>query len=248
MKPQNMLYWNFMEKNKAARSNPFAPLRLCALIILCAFAPLRDLSAQRVALKQLERYLGQPIPNRSGYVGLTDTLGDQRYKKLDSIIVSITDSLIGLIPPYVDTDQQYLDSAYILNDTLYLSIYNDGESAHIIDLKSLAGDADWYKVGTTIAPTNIRDSIYTYGNVGIRRPSPLYALDVGSSDVRVRNIMIGYGLSGQNTNPVIGDSSMQLVTNINENVSVGYRSARDALTNANNVSVGANSVKSATDV
>ncbi|MBK6393200.1 MAG: hypothetical protein IPF70_22095 [Saprospiraceae bacterium] len=80
-----------MERNSA-------PLRLCALIILCAFAPLRDLSAQRVALKQLERYLGQPIPNRSGYVGLTDTLGDQRYKKLDSIIVSITDSLIGLIP------------------------------------------------------------------------------------------------------------------------------------------------------
>ena len=87
-----MLYWNFMERNSA-------PVRLCALIILCAFAPLRDISAQRVALKQLERYLGASIgPDRKNFVGLTNTNGDQEYKKLDSIIVSITDSLIALNP------------------------------------------------------------------------------------------------------------------------------------------------------
>ncbi len=78
-------------EGESSRSNIFATLRLCALLFLCAFAPLRDLSAQRVALKQLERYLGAVVgPGRVGYVGLTNTNGDQEYKKLDSIIVSIT--------------------------------------------------------------------------------------------------------------------------------------------------------------
>ena len=98
--------------------------------------PISSLYSQRIKLLQLERYLGDTIgPGRKNYVGLTNTNGDQEYKKLDSIIVHLSDSLIGLIPPDVDTDQQYFDTAVIINDTLILSIVRDGVPAKRFDLK-----------------------------------------------------------------------------------------------------------------
>jgi hypothetical protein len=253
-----MLYLNFMEKNKAACPNPFAPayrtgrpLRLCALILLCAFAPLRDLSAQRVALKQLERYLGQPIPNRSGYVGLTDTLGDQRYKKLDSIIVSITDSLIGLIPPPIDTDtdQQYLDSAYILNDTLYLSIFNDGQPVHRIDLTAYQpeGDHDWYTIGTTTAPTDINDYKYSLGKITVGE-NAYFDQDfaVPMSDIRVHDIVIGYSADGNITNLRVGKNSLTANTTGYFNVGIGTGTLLSNTTGESNMAIGSNALTSNT--
>lgn len=98
---------------------------LAAFVLLIAC----EAGAQRVRLKQLERKLGVPIgPEREWYIGVTDTFGDQRYKRLDTLIAYIADSVD------TDTDEQYVDSFYIQDDTLYISLVRDG-TRKLVDLK-----------------------------------------------------------------------------------------------------------------
>lgn len=102
---------------------------VAVFVLLIAF----EAGAQRVRLKQLERKLGVPIgPEREWYIGVTDTFGDQRYKRLDTLIGYIADSISTLND--TDTDEQYADSFYILNDTLYLSLIRDGLPNLKVDL------------------------------------------------------------------------------------------------------------------
>jgi len=101
---------------------------LLALVVLVS----TQADAQRVRLKQLERYLGDstPIgPDREWYIGVTDTFGDQRYKRLDTLIAYIADSVD------TDTDEQYIDSFFIRDDTLNISLIRDGQPNKIVDLK-----------------------------------------------------------------------------------------------------------------
>ncbi len=56
----------------------------------------------------------------------------------------------------------------------------DGGGNKTQDLSSLK-DHDWYKVGTTTAPTNINDNIFTEGKVGIGNTSPNSRLNVGKN-------------------------------------------------------------------
>lgn len=109
--------------------------------------------SQRVQLRNLERYLGKPIPERIGYVGVTDTMGDQRYMKLDSLVKIVADSVYAggivieefyisndtiyvritgdtkknakLPPGFTDTDDQVIDTVYFHDDSLYIKIEGD---------------------------------------------------------------------------------------------------------------------------
>lgn len=46
---------------------------------------------------------------------------------------------------------------------------------------SISGDDDWYKVGTTLAPTSITDAMFHSGNVSIGKNTNTYPLDVTSA-------------------------------------------------------------------
>ncbi|HQW03285.1 MAG TPA: hypothetical protein PLR30_12450, partial [Saprospiraceae bacterium] len=233
--------------------------RIIQLFLFTLFAFSAD--AQRIKLLQFERYLGDTIPFRSGYVGLTNTSGDQEYKKLDSIIARITDSLIADLPDE-DTDEQYFDTAMISGDTLILSIIRDGVPAHRIILDGLSGDHDWYEVGTTTPPDSIGDEMYNLGKVTIG-DNASYTEDfaVPLSDIRVQEIIIGYSADGESSNLRIGKNS--LLNNVfgsglgntaiglnalennttgDDNFALGARSLKDNTTGNNNVAIGADAM------
>ncbi len=66
---------------------------------------------------------------------------------------------------YLDnTDNQNISGSGLTGTVLTIGIQNG--TSETVDLSSLT-DADWYKVGTTAAPTNINDDIFTQGKVGI---------------------------------------------------------------------------------
>ncbi|HNS47029.1 MAG TPA: hypothetical protein PKH94_07305, partial [Bacteroidales bacterium] len=119
----------FKTSFKAVRA---AVLAAFVLLIAC------EAGAQRIRLKQLERYLGAPIgPGREWYIGVTDTFGDQRYKRLDTLIAYIADSVD------TDTDEQYIDSFFIRDDTLNISLIRDGQPNKIVDLKPYLADEQY---------------------------------------------------------------------------------------------------------
>jgi len=60
-----------------------------------------------------------------------------------------------------DTLDERIDSAYFLNDTIFIIEGNDTAIILVNGLK----DHDWYKEGTTESPTNINDTIFTHGEV-----------------------------------------------------------------------------------
>lgn len=202
--------------------------------------------AQRIKLLQLERYLGDTIPFRKGFVGLTNIYGDQEYKRLDSLIARVADSLIAEIPSD-DTDEQYFDTSVIINDTLILSIIRDGEPAHRIPLTGLSGDHDWYEVGTTTPPDSIGDEMYNLGKVTIG-DNASYDQDfaVPLSDIRVQEILMGYGGGSLSTNLRIGKNNLTSNTTGSNIVSIGTQSLYNNTTGYDLVSIGANSLKSNT--
>lgn len=223
--------------------------RIIQLFLFTLFAFSAD--AQRIKLLQFERYLGDSTGSngtfkkdglyyRQGYVGLTDTLGDQYYKKLDSIIVSISDSLIGLIPSD-DTDHQYFDTNVIDNDTLVQSLIRDGRPAHRLSLKAYVntGDHDWYEVGTTDPPNNNSDFMYNTGKVTIGdNASYTEALAVPLSNIRVQEIIIGYPPDGESTSIRIGKNN-QLSNNLGYfNVSIGSGALQNNVNGESNMAIG----------
>lgn len=46
-----------------------------------------------------------------------------------------------------------------------------------------SADADWYKVGTTSAPTSINDDIFTQGRVGVGITTPFFPLHISTNEV-----------------------------------------------------------------
>ena len=146
--------------------------------------------AQRVRLLQLERYLGQPIPNRAGYVGLTDTLGDQYYHKLDSIIGYIADS----ISQGLDTDEQYFDTAMIVNDTLILSIIRDNRPAHRISLTAYTSDDQTlsYDHASNTLSISGGNSVTNFEQAWIRQADELHPISYSESILRRGYTTIGW--------------------------------------------------------
>lgn len=193
-----------------------------ALVAVFVFMVGYAVEAQRIKLLQLERYLGKPIPGRAGYVGLTDTLGDQYYHKLDSIIAHIADS----IAEATDTDEQYFDSIAIVNDTLHFSLIRDGLPLHKISLKYLI-DHDWYEVGSTSPPTNITQYKYSMGRITVGE-NAVYdqAFAVPLSDIRVRQILIGYGGGALNSNMRAGIDALSSNTVGIENMAIGLNALK----------------------
>jgi hypothetical protein len=171
---------------------------------------LRDLSAQRVALKQLERYLGASIgPDRKNFVGLTNTNGDQEYKKLDSIIVSITDSLIALNP---DTDEQKIDTAFIVDNILYLSLERDDEPAHQIDLSTFGIDAQTlsYNHATNTLSISNGNSVTNFEQAWQRSVDTLHPTSNGDNISRNGRLEIGYIFNGSNWVPTWDESQLRV--------------------------------------
>ncbi len=64
-------------------------------------------------------------------------------------------------------------------------------------------DADWYEVGTSSAPNNINDNIFTNGFVGIGVTTPDSKLDVEYTGTKANGVTITYNYTG-NLNPPAG--------------------------------------------
>ena len=88
-----------------------------------------------------------------------------------SLLVYNTVSVSDVTPGY-----------YYYNGTVWVKLTDSGTNA----------DDDWYKVGTTSAPTSINDNVFTQGNVGIGVPSPSAKLDV-LGDVAINRTEISGG-------------------------------------------------------
>jgi hypothetical protein len=82
-----------------------------------------------------------------------------------------------------NTDNQNIENLALSGTTLTVGI-EDGTS-QTVNLSALA-DHDWYEVGTTTAPDNINDNIFTQGRVGIG-VAPSTELDV-NGNARVRTL------------------------------------------------------------
>ncbi len=80
-----------------------------------------------------------------------------------------------------DTDNQTIDSFALTGNILAISLEDDGEAPLTVDFSSISGDSDWLKVGGGKS-TNILDTIYTFGNVGINRNDPQYPLHLDAGN------------------------------------------------------------------
>ena len=89
----------------------------------------------------------------------------------DGDVITVDTSSVG-------TDDQTIDALFIQNDTLFISLEDDGVSDLFVNLAPyLDGDTDWLAFGGSKAD-NILDTIYTFGNVGINTNSPGASLHV----------------------------------------------------------------------
>ncbi|MBL0012789.1 MAG: hypothetical protein IPP30_03270 [Flavobacterium sp.] len=96
--------------------------------------------------------------------------------------------------------------------------WNNASSAWIGINSTANSDADWYKVGTTIAPTLITDNMFHTGNVAIGKNTANHPLEVQSTNVdrnanliytnttsnAVTNISLNNSLSGSSTDTTYG--------------------------------------------
>ncbi len=90
------------------------------------------------------------------------------------------------------TDNQTLS---VSGNTLTIS------SGNSVTLPSSGGssDDDWYRVGSSSAPTSINDNIYTQGKVGIGVTNPSEKLEIGSGNIELStSYAIGHGLGTSN--------------------------------------------------
>ena len=103
---------------------------------------------------------------------------------------------------FTDTDDQTIDLFSFNSSTniLSLAIEDDGIADQTVDLSSLdTDDADWYQVGTTNAPNNNTDDIYTSGSVGIGDSSPDATLDIEATTSDLEAIQLNYTYTGTST-------------------------------------------------
>ncbi len=88
-----------------------------------------------------------------------------------SLLVYNTASVSDVTPGY-----------YYYNGTVWVKLTDSGSNA----------DDDWYKVGTTSAPTSINDNVFTQGKVGIGVTAPNAKLDV-LGDIAINRTEISGG-------------------------------------------------------
>ena len=88
------------------------------------------------------------------------------------------------LTPYVNTDDQTIDQfAISASNILSISLEDDAVSPLTVDLTPyLDADADWHLPLGVNNATDILQSIYTFGNVGININDPQYALHVDAGD------------------------------------------------------------------
>ncbi len=117
--------------------------------------------------------------NGSGtYTWVTDNTGtDNQDLSLTGNTLSLTNDGTPVdLSSYLDnTDNQNISGSGLSGTVLTIGIQNGTNET--VDLASLT-DADWYKVGTTSAPSSINDNIFTQGRVGIGTSTPKSNIDI----------------------------------------------------------------------
>lgn len=81
--------------------------------------------------------------------------------------------------------------------------YFNGSTWERLSTSLSGGDDDWYEVGTTTAPNDIDDDVYTQGNVAIGKTTADYRLEInelGGTATRTLNIFSNYSDPLINTN------------------------------------------------
>ncbi|MCC5923425.1 MAG: tail fiber domain-containing protein [Crocinitomicaceae bacterium] len=115
-------------------------------------------------------------------VDLTGLLGSDNQNLTNAVLngTELTIEIQNGSPVTVDlaaligTDNQDLTSAVLdINNILTIDIQNGASTS--VDLSSLS-DHDWYVSNSTDVPTDINQSIYTFGRVGIGTDNPLSSL------------------------------------------------------------------------
>lgn len=100
---------------------------------------------------------------------------DSIVAKNDSLIFYNQDVTYRAFMPDLDSTNEIIDSVTFANDTL--RIYQ-GEDTAVVRI--VAADADWYRIGTSSAPTSINDSIYTGGDIRLTNYTETRADDTSS--------------------------------------------------------------------
>ncbi len=117
---------------------------------------------------------------------------------------------------FINTDNQNISSSGLAGTDLTIGI--QGGTSEVVDLSSLI-DHDWYQVTTTDHPTDISQSIFTNGKVGIGENNPdgflevtannsatapnLKLVDIGSTGARIN--FTNTGTTNGNTWTLYGD-------------------------------------------
>ena len=151
-----------------------------------AALPLAGFSGDYNALSNKPTLFTLPTGGTNGQVLSTNGSGvhtwisaavntDNQQLSISGNSLSLTNggSPISLLPYLDNTDNQTLS---LVGNQLTIS------GGNAIPLTGLNDNKAWFKSGGTDLPTNINDSIYTNGNVGIGTNNPLEALHIKSID------------------------------------------------------------------
>lgn len=177
-----------------------------------------------------------------------DVRGDFRYRdgneSAGDILISDNAGNASWTDPnsiFTDTDDQTLS----LSGNL-LSIA-DGNSVNLSSL--FTNDNDWYEEGTSNAPDDINDNMFTQGNVGIGENTPQARLHVDDANTPLRLDIVGTERFSFRNNSLeflnSGNSVFigELAGNNddlsgNQNTAIGYRALRDNVTGQRNIAIG----------
>jgi hypothetical protein len=121
-----------------------------------------------------------------------------------SAMLDVSSTSRGLLAPRV-TLTGTTDATTITNGNVTsLLVYNTATVADVVPgyyywsgtawVGLENNDHDWYEVGTTTAPNNINDNIFTQGRVGIASTNPTTKLQIGNSPAGTYRSWMDYGI------------------------------------------------------